>query len=178
MQIEGGNDKVAPMLETYRPIASQRPWRDLTQPEIEAFRRDGVICLRQIYAKPWRDVLSEALDLIGLRDSGNRTGIKSGTFEWLTNDQIRDFIWFGPTAKPVAQALGARRLNSFGDQIFIKDAMLMEPTPWHHDSTFFPIQGDQVVSVWTALDPVTADGSPWSSLRALICGPVASRRSG
>ncbi len=59
----------------------------------------------------------------------------------------------------VAQALGAQCLNGFGDQIFIKDGLLLEPTPWHHDSTFFPINGDQVASVWTELDPVTADGS-------------------
>ena len=159
MQTNAVRPPSLPALDGFRPAASQAPFRDLTEAELDTFRRDGVICLRQLYGSEWRYALSEALDVVGLRDSGQRTKIKSGVFEWLSNDLIRDFILFGPTAKPVAQALGARRLNSFGDQVFIKDGLLMEPTPWHHDSTFFPIDGDQVASVWTALDPVTADGS-------------------
>ena len=149
----------AGVLERFTPVVSQEPWRDLAQKEIEAFRRDGVICLRQLYSPAWIEALSSELDKVGSLEPGGGTRIKSGVFEWLIRDTIRDFILFGPTAKPVAQALGTTRLNSFGDQTFIKDGMLMEPTPWHHDATFFPIAGDQIASVWTAMDPVTTDGS-------------------
>jgi hypothetical protein len=140
-------------------LACQAPWRDLTTEEIATFQRDGVICLRGLYGRGWLDVLSKELDGIGSGLAIGRTKIRSGTFDWLTRDGIRDFILFGPTAKPVAQALGSKRLNTFGDQTFIKDAMLMEPTPWHHDATFFPIEGNQIAAVWTALDPVDANGS-------------------
>ena len=121
MQTDAVRTPSLPALGGVRPAASQAPFRDLTEAELDTFRRDGVICLRQLYGSEWRYALSEALDAVGLRDPGQRTKIKSGVFEWLSNDLIRDFILFGPTAKPVAQALGARRLNSFGDQVFIKD---------------------------------------------------------
>jgi ectoine hydroxylase-related dioxygenase (phytanoyl-CoA dioxygenase family) len=148
-----------PILKHFKSPVLQPDFRDLTQGEIDAFRRDGVICLRQLYAKAWLDVLADELDHIGAKDPRSGTQIRSAVWAWLTRDIIRDFILFGPTAKPVGQALGSERLNTFGDQIFIKDRMLMEPTPWHHDSTFFPVKGNQVASVWTALDPVTTDGS-------------------
>ncbi len=137
----------------------QESWRDLTNEEIDAFGRDGAICLRGLYSAQWINALSAELDHLGRLEPPAGTGIKSGVLDWLTRDTIRDFILFGPTAKPVAQALRTVRLNSFGDQTFIKDGLLMEPTPWHHDATFFPLAGSQIASVWTAMDPVTADGS-------------------
>jgi len=30
-------------------------------------------------------------------------------------------------------------------------------TPWHHDITFWPVDGDQIVSIWIALDPTNLD---------------------
>jgi ectoine hydroxylase-related dioxygenase (phytanoyl-CoA dioxygenase family) len=72
---------------------------------------------------------------------------------------IRDFVLFGPTAKPVAQALKTQRLNFFYDQIFIKEKLGGKGTPWHHDHTFWPLAGTQIASIWTAMEPVTATGS-------------------
>ena len=28
------------------------------------------------------------------------------------------------------------------------------PTPWHHDVPYWPVEGDQVCSVWMPLDPI------------------------
>ncbi len=135
-------------------------WRDLAPEEIEAFRRDGAICLRGLYSKSWLQRLADELDAIA-EDEGGRSGpsIKGGYYEWMKRDAIRDFVLFGPTAKPVRQALGSSRLNFFYDQIFIKEGLQAAPTPWHHDYTFWPIAGTQIASVWAAMEPVTAEGS-------------------
>jgi ectoine hydroxylase-related dioxygenase (phytanoyl-CoA dioxygenase family) len=136
------------------------PWRDLTPEEIAAFNRDGVICLRGLYSTNTVAMLADVLDdvaaahppLAGMGTSG-------ATYEWMTRDDVRDFALFGPTARPVRQALQAERLRFFFDQEFIKEKNLAEPTPWHHDYTFWPIQGNQIASVWTAMEPVTAETS-------------------
>ena len=143
-----------------RPAVGQAPYRDLTEVEVEAFTRDGVICLRGLYSEEQVDVLAKELDSI--RDRGVLgTGIKvdGSYYEWMQNDVIRDFVLFGQTAKPVAQALKTQRLNFFYDQIFIKQKLGGKGTPWHHDHTFWPLAGKQIASVWTAMEPVTADGS-------------------
>lgn len=138
----------------------QTPYRDLTTNEIEDFARDGVICLRGIYSTECINLLAKELDAI--RERGVLgTGIKvdGSYYEWMQNDVIRDFVLFGPTAKPVAQALKTGRLNFFYDQIFIKEKLGGTGTPWHHDHTFWPLAGSQIASIWTAMEPVTADGS-------------------
>lgn len=143
-----------------RPAVVQTPYRDLTEVEVEAFTRDGVICLRGLYSEEQVDVLAKELDSI--RERGVLgTGIKvdGSYYEWMQNDVIRDFVLFGQTAKPVAQALKTQRLNFFYDQIFIKQKLGGKGTPWHHDHTFWPLAGEQIASVWTAMEPVTADGS-------------------
>lgn len=135
-------------------------YRDLTQQEIEDFRRDGAICLRGLYSQPWLQLLADELDAIAEGEAATSgPSIKGGYYEWMKRDPIRDFVLFGPTAKPVAQALGSSRLNFFYDQMFIKEGLHAEPTPWHHDYTFWPLTGTQIASVWAALEPVTAEGS-------------------
>lgn len=135
-------------------------WRDLTQDEIGAFQRDGAICLRGLYSPAWLKILSDELDSIAEGESGTSgPSVKGGYYEWMKRDLIRDFVLFGPTAKPVSQALGSPRLNFFYDQVFIKDGLQAAPTPWHHDYTFWPLVGTQIASVWAAMEPVTAEGS-------------------
>ena len=139
---------------------AQPPYRDLTEAEVGDFARDGVICLRGLYSPEWVALLAAELDSI--RERGVLgTGIKvdGSYYEWMQNDVIRDFVLFGPTAKPVAQALETQRLNFFYDQIFIKAKLGGKGTPWHHDHTFWPLEGKQIASVWTAMEPVTACGS-------------------
>ena len=148
------------MPNEYDPIVAQAPYRDLTDGEIGDFAQDGVICLRGLYCPEWVYAMTKELDSI--RERGVLgTGIKvdGSYYEWMQNDIIRDFVLFSPTAKPVAQALKTERLNFFYDQIFIKEKLGGKGTPWHHDHTFWPLDGKQIASVWTAMEPVTASGS-------------------
>ena len=135
-------------------------WRDLTEHEIQAFRRDGVICLRGLYTPETIAILAEELDEIAQdTPSSNDTAIRGGLYQWMTRDRLRDFVLFGPTARPAQQALGSESLRFFYDQEFIKDRNLMEPTPWHHDYTYWPIQGEQIASIWAAMEPVSPETS-------------------
>jgi ectoine hydroxylase-related dioxygenase (phytanoyl-CoA dioxygenase family) len=136
------------------------PWRDLTSEEIAAFQRDGVICLRELYSADIVATLAHVLDDIAAAHPPLKgMGTSGATYEWMTRDDVRDFVLFGPTARPVQQALQSQRLSFFFDQEFIKEKNVTEPTPWHHDYTFWPIQGRQIASVWTAMEPVTPETS-------------------
>ena len=136
------------------------PWRDLTSEEIAAFGRDGVIRLKGLYSADTVATLSRLLDDIAASHPPMKgMGTSGATYQWMTRDDVRDFALFGPTARPVRQAMQSECLRFFFDQEFIKEKNLMEPTPWHHDYTFWPIQGNQIASVWTAIEPVTPETS-------------------
>ena len=136
------------------------PWRDLTADEVAAFDRDGVICLRRLYSADAVAMLAGMIDdIVAAQPAMNGKPAHGATYQWMTRDDVRDFALFGPTARPVQQALQSDRLGFFFDQVFIKEKNLEDPTPWHHDYTFWPIQGNQIASVWTAMEPVTAETS-------------------
>ena len=143
--------------------APEQPVRPIATQEIEDYQRDGVVCLRGIYSPDWVDYLRNALDAFwargGMDDFGISQTFKSDAFTWMSDDAIRDFVLSGPSARIAQQAMRSKRLNFFYDQIFIKAALTPDPTPWHHDATFWPLAGDQICSLWTSVDAVDAESS-------------------
>jgi ectoine hydroxylase-related dioxygenase (phytanoyl-CoA dioxygenase family) len=142
------------------------PPRPLSATEVEAYQRDGVICIRQLYSHAWRERLERAIEqvrergtLFGQMQSMGNPRFRNDLFLWKLNDDIRDFVLFGPSAHLARQVFGSQRVGFFYDQIFIKEAQTDVPTPWHHDATFWPVAGSQICSLWTSLDPVTVESS-------------------
>ncbi|KMK69076.1 phytanoyl-CoA dioxygenase family protein [Puniceibacterium sp. IMCC21224] len=136
----------------------------LSDAEIEQFWSDGVIIVRNLYSPEWVDKLRHGLnEVCGIDEAATTTPaeplFRSDAYTWHTNDHLRDFSLFGPSAHLVKQVLRTDRLNFFCDQIFVKQAYNSERTPWHHDFTFFPLTGNQIASVWTSVDPVSANRS-------------------
>lgn len=143
---------------------TERPATDLTPEQIEAFWRDGVICVRQLYSQAWIERIRDFLDDIISKPSpvtgprGN-SSFQADVNSWLTHDDVRDFVLYGPSAHIAQQAFGSERVTFYYDQIFVKDKLSPLPTPWHHDLTFWPMSGDQIASLWTSVDPVDASSS-------------------
>ncbi len=144
------------------PVA---PLRALTAAEVEAFVTDGVVCARQVIPTAWLDLAAAAIEhnlahptflgeLISLPDEGYLNDV----FMWLADDDYRRFVLESPTAELARQALsglGAAHVTFFYDQCFVKEPGTQVPTPWHHDLTFWPVEGNQVCSIWMPLDPVS-----------------------
>jgi hypothetical protein len=144
-------------------LVPELPARPMTPDEIEAYRRDGVVCLRQIYSPFWVNHLTEAIEEICAMPSPfggkPKDRFRTDPFTWMLNDKIRDFVLRAPTARLMQQAFGSKKVNYFYDQIFVKRQLTPDPTGWHHDLTYWPVEGDQLGSIWTSVDPVDADSS-------------------
>jgi len=142
----------------------EKPTVQLSHDDIVSFWRDGAICVRQLYSPEWRAQIADALaDAAAGKGPGLGTlkmdADYSEAYAWLWNDTIRDFVFDGPTAWIARDLFGSKAVNFYYDQIFIKGPQSNHPTPWHHDFTFWPLEGDQILSLWTSLDPVDAESS-------------------
>ena len=49
------------------------------------------------------------------------------------------------------------KVNIFFDQWLIKEPGTQIETPWHHDLPYWPVIGNDICSLWLALDPVNVD---------------------
>lgn len=140
--------------------------RSVTEVERKALEADGAICLRQILPKQWLATIAEGIDQIesdgtklGEMLSMKDRGFTSDLFMWLMNDSFRSVVLESPLAELATQAMGSTSATHWYDQLFVKEPGSDVPTPWHHDLTFWPIVGEQIVSFWIPLDPVTRESS-------------------
>ncbi len=137
----------------------------LTPEQIESFWKDGVICIRQLYTEDWvtriraflDDIVSRPSPITGPRDPSSK--FHSDVNTWLTNDEVRDLVLYGPGASVAQQVFQSDRVIFYYDQIFVKEQLAPAPTPWHHDFTFWPLEGNQIASLWASVDPVDAESS-------------------
>ncbi|MBW2282190.1 MAG: phytanoyl-CoA dioxygenase family protein [Deltaproteobacteria bacterium] len=142
------------------------PLRTLTGEEIEAYDRDGVICARGLFDGKWLERMERAVDRIVEQPTfyGNQVSMQGADFSgdlfvWKQDDDFRDFIYDSPAARIANAVLRSKRVCFFYDQLFVKPPGCHVATPWHQDSTFWPIRGEQVCSIWLTCDPVTRESS-------------------
>lgn len=130
--------------------------------------RDGAICVRQAVSAADVEMLREEIAFVVERDSPNLTDHtkrnkgKSGRFVsafkiWFDRPRLAEFTHNSNMPALVGELMGADRVNLFFDQCFVKEPGTADPTPWHQDQPFWPLQGNHVVTTWIALDHVTRD---------------------
>jgi len=146
---------------------------------IAAYRRDGAVCLRQVFAPHWIELLDRGVerniaspgpwftDFTG--KDGSARCIKDD-FCWERIPEYEEFVRRSPCAEIVGLLMGAAEVRFTEDQYFQKEAGASTPTPWHQDQSYYEVAGEWCVA-WVPLNPVAAA----DSLR-VVAGSHASGR--
>ncbi len=136
----------------------------ISEADIAEFERAGAICLRGLFSQEWVDRMRTAIERrieAGPGALSRRQQAFSFTelFMARSDPDFRDFVFNSPAASIAAQLMRSKSVRFYFDQIFNKEPGLDEPSPWHNDQPFYPIKGQQVCSVWLALDDITKESS-------------------
>ena len=131
---------------------------------IEAYQRDGAVCVRGLVNEDWRARLAEDFEqnlknpgplVKEYADAETSSRFHGDQFLWLRHDDLKDYVLHGPGVAAARQIMSARKVNLFFDHLLIKEPGSIEPTPWHQDLPYWQLKGTQICSVWVTLDPVT-----------------------
>ncbi|MGH1480760.1 MAG: phytanoyl-CoA dioxygenase family protein [Geminicoccales bacterium] len=131
--------------------------------EIDTFRRDGVVGLRQAFAPEWIDMLRDAIDQSMAKPSGNFTrhtkdpnapGYFEDFWSWSRYPGFEQFVRQSPVAPLAAELLGAQKINLVMDNWFLREAGSTSRPPFHHDISYFDFTGRMCV-LWLPLEPVS-----------------------
>lgn len=145
------------------------PLRPVTEDEIRQYREDGVVVLRGLFDSHWVEHLRPLVDqdmrapgplhleLEQASKDDARGRFFFDTFLWPRMPGFETFVRHSPAAGITGRLMGASKVNVFFDQLLVKEPGTSERTPWHHDLPYWPISGDQVCTLWLALDAVTAE---------------------
>lgn len=128
----------------------------------EAYKRDGVAVVRDVVSAFWIDALragcEEAQDASGPFAQYMGAPRDAGTFftDLEMARRLPTFAHFalsGPCAAVAGVATQSSSVRYLYDQLFIKEGVSV-PTPWHQDGGYWRVKGDDLCSVFVALDDV------------------------
>ena len=151
-----------------KPSTAQRLRSAVTPEAVEAFRRDGVVCLRGLLGADEVDTLRRGIDA-NLAHPSPRAKVASrpddpGHFiedfcNWQDNAAYREVI-FGSALAPAAGLLtGSRRIRLYHDHMLTKEPGTRTRTPWHQDQPYYNVEGDLSCSFWIPVDPVRREST-------------------
>lgn len=140
----------------------------MTNADVADYARDGVVCLRGIFDADWcrtlHDASLEAMASGQGRVREPKLGAGQGRFysSVYQSDLDPRFARLRDASvapEVAARLMGADAVRFFYDQLFIKTPGTSAPTPWHNDLPFWPFLGNDLISIWIALTPVSRQTS-------------------
>ena len=161
---------------------SSSPLRAVTDDELTAFQRDGVVHLASILPTSWLSYLAEPVeanivdrtvttDMTALRadltgsKSIDRPRFLSGVDHWLHDPAFAIFAGQSPLPAIAGALLDAQRIHLYEDSVLVKEPGSDEETVLHQDLGYFHLEGDRICTIWVPLDPVDADNGAVAYLR-------------
>lgn len=130
--------------------------------DADDLREDGFVILRSAISEPWLAHLARALDGAIARPSplGRQLARAGGAFFSdlylsMSFPEFRRFTRESDIGARVAALTGLDRVLLFTDELLVKEPQTTHETPWHHDHSYWPLEGREIYSVWIPLDGVT-----------------------
>ena len=145
------------------PSVERRVRERITPELVEAFRRDGAVCVRQLLTPAEVALLRDGIDA-NLAAPSPRAKVASraddpGQFvedfcNWQDNAAYRQLIFDSPLAAAAGALTASRQIRLYHDHMLTKEPRTRAPTPWHQDQPYYNVEGEQNLSMWIAVDPV------------------------
>ena len=146
-------------LDPDHPVAS------ISEEMVDAFEHDGVVMLRGALSPDWL-MLTEMGLMRVLADSGVKKHQffigEDGEFQETIRNfdsafEIRRLLFDSPIASIMGRFMRSENVWYYSDEFFIKTSGGNERTPWHQDTPYFPVAGEQLSSMWISLDPLSKE---------------------
>ena len=142
----------------------QRRAQERVTPElVEAFARDGAVCLRQLLSEDEVALLRAGIDA-NLAAPSPRAKIASrpddpGRFfedfcNWQDIEGFQRFVQETPVALAAQRLMQSPSVRLYHDHVLVKEPGTRQRTPWHQDQPYYNIEGRQNISLWIPVDPV------------------------
>lgn len=134
----------------------------VSQSDIEAYQRDGVVLIRGLWAaevEQLRAGIARNMDAPGPYAAENLKPGEGGRFfddycNWTRIPEFADVVRNSAVAEVAADLMGSRSVQMFHDHVLVKEPGTAKPTPWHQDGPYYFVEGEQTISFWSPLDPV------------------------
>jgi ectoine hydroxylase-related dioxygenase (phytanoyl-CoA dioxygenase family) len=138
----------------------------ISQDLIDTFQKDGVVLIKGLF-KDYVDAIRMGVER-NMAEPGpyaaeNLEEGAGGRFfddycNWTRIPEFEDVIRNSSAAAVAAELMNSNSVRIFHDHVLVKEPGTSKPTPWHQDSPYYFVDGNQTVSFWCPVDPVIGTG--------------------
>ena len=134
----------------------------VTQQQCDDFQRDGAVLIKGVF-KDWVSVIEAGIarNMAVPREYASENAVAEGEgrffddyCNWQRIPEFERVIRDSPAAELAAQIMQSKTAQFFHDHVLVKAGETAKPTPWHQDSPYYFVDGEQTVSFWMPVDPV------------------------
>lgn len=127
----------------------------------QRYREDGVVYLPKVLDADLLELAREGFDWSLANPSSAAQHLFPGNDTLFYQDLFNTLSWphYAPLLREanlgalMARLFGCETIWFFFEQIFLKQGASRR-TPWHQDTSYFPVDGADMSVMWTSLDPV------------------------
>lgn len=146
----------------------------LTEQQIAQYQADGAVLLKGVLTDRERELLE-----LGVEESRNNPGKRSScatspdgegetfleSFPHLQSPSLQALLRLQRIPEIAARMMRAPSAQLVLDQIFYKEKGKIIATPWHQDTPYMKVRGDDMIRIW-----LTADFSPKTLTLKIVRG--------
>ena len=138
----------------------------VSQEDVEFYQKNGAVVIRKLFSPAHLSLLEAGiarnmaepspLSIVASRPEDPGYFIEDFC-NWQRIPEYRDFVTASPAAEAAGRLMGCKTVRLYHDHLLVKEPGTRETTPWHQDQPYYPVDGDQVISLWLPLDPVARE---------------------
>ena len=134
-----------------------------TEEQIKTFQKDGVVLIKGLltdFVEQLREGVEENMNAPGPYAAENLKQGENGRFfddycNWTRITHFQEVIARSSVAQVAADLMQSKTVQMFHDHVLVKEPGTNKATPWHQDGPYYFVGGQQNVSFWVPLDPVS-----------------------
>ena len=137
---------------------NNKPLREISHEDKENYKKNGVVCLRNVFDPDWINSLIPMAKKITVEEED--VGLlpsAPGRYMSRLIPEFRKFIFDSPMAQAAAETIGSTSARFYFDEIFAKPPRSDSKTIWHCDRMGWPVSGITVPSIWIPLNKISKE---------------------
>ncbi len=134
-----------------------------TDRDVQAFQRDGAVCLRGVVSPAELVLLTRGVDrniddpsplAIEATKPGDPGRFLEDFCNWQRISEYERYVRESSVGAIAGALMESSTVRFYHDHLLIKEAGTQQPTPWHQDQPYYNVAGRHVISMWTPIDAV------------------------
>ena len=142
----------------------------ISKDEVKKFKKDGAVFLSKKFDVSWikklkkgikRDIKNPSPRFKSHTTKSNIPAYLEDYWTWDLVPEFKDFVFNSPYAEIASELMSARKINLVMDNWFLRESGSKSSTPFHHDISYFDMEGTMCV-LWLPLQATGKDeGVAW-----------------